>query len=428
MGNGLNMSDRNRPARRPLLAICLILGAALLASRVQAAESAIDFIEPRVERESFALFLDQLNMDGDQRIIATMLHGDYAAAIEQLAARLDEQAEQAGRERVQEALAGTIYLEPQELRRLRAAVLKTYQGGWDEADQLFEDLIVDTHILLMDQAADDFEQALRRLRRAVYLHPRAAARQDEAYAGDGVDVVQLVEEASLPGGELESFDSATLDAVLSDYRRQLDALLLATATAGRQGRMNRVLARIERDRSAMRTEEQAALARWQRLYEINRQAAQQVGAVIGQSMGDAARQRWLQRFDHACFPWLFQRAMPDKQEDWIARRISDDVILQEAAQIHEGYVSQRAALRREAIDLILRGRQTFRIMLHSRMDSTALDDASTRELYQDLLKNSGKRAKLDSDTTGSLEAMLTERQRRQMRSDIAAASYGRRGS
>jgi hypothetical protein len=423
------MSDRHLPACRPLLIATLLLSAAALACRAHAAgESALDHIEPRVDRTCFAAFLDQLNMDNDQRVVATMLYGDYAAEIEDLAARLDEQAEEAGRERVEEALAGTIYLEPQELRRLRAEVLRTYQSGCDRADELFEDLIVQTHVLLMDQAAADFEPALRRLRREVFLHPRAASRQDEAYAGEGVDVVQLVEEATLPGGELEGPDLSSLAGILDDYARKVDALLVSTAAADRRGRMNYALARIERDRSAMREEEQAALGRWQRLYEINRQAAHQVGAVVGRSLGAAAQQRWLERFDRACFPWLFDRTMPDRQADWIARRVNDEEVVQKAQKIHAEYVAQRATLRRETIDLILRARLTFRIMVHSRMDSAALNDSSARELYQDLLKNSGKRAKLDSDTSSSLEALLTERQRRQMRSDIAAASYGRRGS
>jgi hypothetical protein len=416
-------------ARRPLMIACLLAAlCSALPPAHAAGDSAADFIEPRVNRTAFATFLDQLRMDDDQHLVASMLYSDYAAAIEEMAAGIDEQAEQAGRGRVQDALAGSVYIEPQELRRLRAAVLGAYQSGWEEADRLFQELIIDTHILLIDTSADDFERALRRLRRAVYLQPRQAGGLDEAYAGDGVDVAQLVQDASIAGGELESLDPGLLSADLDEYERQMDALLVATAAADRQGRMNRALARIERDRSALRGEEQAALGRWQRLYQVNRQAAQAIGAAAGRNLGEAARQRWLQRFDHACFPWLFQRAMPDRQQDWIARRISDDEIVQEAAQIQADYVAQRAALRREAIDLILRGRQTFRIMLHSRMDSSTLDDSSTRELYQDLLKNSGKRAKLDSDTSASLEALLTERQRRQMRSDIAAAAYGRRGS
>lgn len=429
MGKKSDMSYAAVAANRLLMIACLLAGLCSAPLPVHAAgDSAADFIEPRVDRTAFATFLDQLRMDDDQHLVASMLYSDYAAAIEELAAGIDEQAEEAGRGRVQEALAGSVYIEPQELRRLRAAVLGAYQSGWEEADRLFQELIIDTHILLIDTSADDFERALCRLRRALYLQPRQAGGLDEAYAGDGVDVAQLVQDASIAGGEFESLDQGLLSADLDEYERQLDALLVATAAADRQGRMNRALARIERDRSALRREEQAALARWQRLYQINRQAAHAVGAVAGRNLGAEARQRWLDRFQRACFPWLFQRAMPDRQQDWITRRISDDAVVEEAQRIHEDYVTQRAGMRREAIDLILRGRQTFRIMLHSRMDSTTLDDSSTRELYQDLLKNSGKRAKLDSDTSASLEALLTERQRRQMRSDIAAAAYGRRGS
>ena len=49
-----------------------------------------------------------------------------------------------------------------------------------------------------------------------------------------------------------------------------------------------------------------------------------------------------------------------------------------------------------------------------------------RKIYQDLLKNSGRREQIRDEASAALEAMLTAKQRRQMKADIAAAAFGRR--
>ncbi len=386
----------------------------------------MDHIEPKVSRAHFSSFLEHLAMDDDQRLIAEMVYSDYAAELEDLATEIGQRAALAGRDRVQDALAGKIYVEPRELRRLRAAVLNAYCESWSDADRLVEDLVLNTRALLSDASLSSYDQALRELRRAIYLHPRREAEQDESYAGDGVDVISLFLQAQAVGGEFESLDQERVSQILADYELLIDSVLIETAVANRQGETDRAVARIERDKAARRKHEREAMIRWKRLHQVNQQAVNRIGKEAARFIGSEAQSKWLERFDHACFPWLYGEAAPRKQFDWILRHRLNDDKKRQAAEIYEDYRRQYDVLCREATALMLRGRMSFSTVLTSRMDMTDLQDVSARELYQDLLKNSGRRAKLDAGASADLVTLLTERQRNQMRADIAAAAYGRR--
>ena len=199
--------QRRPPRAFPLGSLLLILAGAGR-SAFAGPESALDYIEPRLDRGQYALLCGDLALNGDQHIIADLLRGDYLAAIARLAERVDERAEGAGREAVLDALAGKLPLRADELRRLRLNVLEEYQRGWPVADELLEQLLDDTRHMLTDEQASRVPAAFRRVRRAILLHPRQADRLGYEYAGDGIDVRQLVDEASTEGGELAALFSS----------------------------------------------------------------------------------------------------------------------------------------------------------------------------------------------------------------------------
>jgi len=400
--------------------------AAPIAGMPPGGASALEVIEPRVTRAQYERFVERLGLGDDQRLVAQLIYSDYATALHDLAARLGEETQAAGRQRVEDALAGKIIVEPGELRRMRVAVLETYRSRWGDADHLLHELIVNTESLLSEESAGDVEGAMRELRRGVYLHPRRASELDETYAGDGVDVVALAAGAAAEGGEMAGLETAGVSRILEDYERQLDALLVATAAADREGRAQHAMARIERDRDAMRREERGQLERWRQLHQINQQAVRAIGRQVGADLGAEAQRAWLDRFDRACFPWLYRATTPDKQWEWIAGHGVEDGVRAKGEEVHGAYRAAYDGQCQEAISVILKGRIGCKVMLSSRMDPSTIEDTATRELYQELLRNTGKRATLDADTTAALEGLLTERQRKQMRADIAAASYGRR--
>jgi hypothetical protein len=395
------------------------------ASVVVADDAALEFIEPVVDRMGFERLLASSGLDDDQRLVADLLYSDYAASLDGLIERTSERADAAGRDRVQQALSGRVLMEPEELRRTRVTVLRAYAQSWSRADELFDRLVSDARGLVGESSAASFDRALVELRREVWLKPRAAAANDETYAGEGVDLVLLFEEATADGQELAALDPANIADALATWRQAVDALLRRDAEAIRAAHLERLVGRIERDVTKQRAAERQIIEHWRQLDQVNQAAAQRIADAAARTIGRVAADKWKARFDRACFPWLFRSTRPDKELGWIERRAAAE-IRQQATRIMDAFGATHLELCREAIALMRQGRMQHGKILHARMDPSTLDDGSAEELYRELLKNSGRRSKLEADTSAALEALLTDRQRAQMASDIAAEAYGRR--
>jgi hypothetical protein len=293
-----------------------------------------------------------------------------------------------------------------------------YEQAWPETDRLLEDLTANVHSILRDEQQGQFDRNLRKVRRAVLLHPRQAEEQYPEYAGDGVDVMLLYQRASASGNELEGLDPLRVQGILDRYERLLDGLLLETAADYRRGKLESRIARLMKDSATIAEQQRAAVDRWQRLYQLNRHTVRIIGDVAGDSLGSEARREWVRRFDRASFAWLFARRKPDRQYDWVRRQDLPEKLKSEARAIYETYRGRRGELTQQAIQIMLRARLEFHSMLYSMMDPAVLPESIPRSLYQDLLRNSGELATLESETTARLEALLTERQREQMRRGI----------
>ena len=121
------------------------------------------------------------------------------------------------------------------------------------------------------------------------------------------------------------------------------------------------------------------------------------------------------RFDQASFAWLYPRRKPDREIEWMRKQTLSAEVREKADALYDTYVSKRRELSRQAIDIMLRARLEFQTMLYSMMDPSTLSDAPRRNMYEELLKNSGELANLDSTTAGALEMLLTQTQRDAMR-------------
>lgn len=407
---------------RQIIPVSLMLAIASVAS----AQSSIERVEPRVARAELGKVLARLAIDDDQRLITDMLYADYAVALVRLAERATQRAEDAGRQRVEDALSGRVFLDPDELRRLRVAVTRADLESWEEADRLARGLLDDTRLSFDPETAAVYDDAVRGVRRSMYLAPHRAREHDDAYAGDGIDVIVLVDAASAPGGELEAIDPARFAVVLDRYADRIDQHLRDTAADARRSEAALAIARIERNEGARRSEEQAAVSRWREQFDITRSATEAVAAIAREAAGAAAETRWRDRVEAALFPRLFAPGSAEKTYAWIESRVDDPDVQAQARTFHDDFTRRDRTLRQEASGLMLRGRLERGVIVHSRMDPVSIADPGVRDLYQSLLKNSGRRAALDAETAGALEGLLTERQRKQMRADIAASAYGRR--
>lgn len=401
-----------------LIGVVALVAAFTCTAPILAQESAEDYIEPRIDRTHFVALYQQLALESSQRTIAELAFTDYTAAIVDLTRSLNEQADKVGRQPVKNALAGKSRLAPDDLQRMRIAVLKVYEQAGPAADQALQELLGGVQSVLTPEQSQHFDVALRQLRRDILLHSRQTDSSYQEYAGDGVDVLDLVETARKDGGELQPLDREALSAVLNQYEQQMDALLIETSPGYRSGKILRKIASIEKNAAAMHEQEQAALARWKLLYELNENTVQQIGEMALASLGEQAKQRWLDRFDQASFMWLYPRKKPDRQIEWIRLQHAPGLPaekLEQAEQIYDGYLQRRRELSRQAIEMMIRGRLEFQTMLYSMMDASNIDDRLQRDLYQELLKNTGEQANLESTTSGALEAVLNDAQREALR-------------
>jgi hypothetical protein len=129
---------------------------------------------------------------------------------------------------------------------------------------------------------------------------------------------------------------------------------------------------------------------------------------------DAAEQ-FTQRFDRASFTWLYPRRKPDRQIEWMRQQNLAAETMQKAEGTYAQYVERRDGLSRSAIDIMLKARLEFRTILHAMIDQASIDDHVPGSLWNDLIKNTGEQAHLESNTSAQLEAAVDEATRQALR-------------
>jgi hypothetical protein len=419
------MSIHRWPGRHEVAAAALALACGLSGWSATAQETAHEHLEPRVSASQFSLFLSAFEPSMDQRGILQVLFEDYTAALDDLAAATDARADAAGRREVNDAIVGSIRMDPEVLRRMRIEVLRVYQAAWPEVDQRFEQLIADSLSMLDEDRAGAAAMAVPALRRAVLLHPRARNGPGYEYAGDGVDLMTLVDAAAAPGAELAAIMNgegeaataarAALDRVRREYEAAMDTVLRETASAVRQESMNRRIARIQADPAAVRAAEERLLQLWRRQYDTNRAAVDRIAAMLGEVGGEVAREAWLARVDEACFPWLHRPDRPDRQVDWLDRQSLDLEVQKAVEQAYADFTARRQALRRSAIELMIRGRIEHQVILYPMMNSASITDPAQHRLFESLVRNSGEQATLARDAAAAIESALPDATRQALK-------------
>jgi len=407
-------------------ACCLALLALFLIAVPRAVTASdLELIQPRADRSDYQILIGPEELNRDLRGITEMLFRTYVVDLTALAERIGRQADAAGRREVEEALAGRRRIDPAELRQMRADVRRVELDVWEPAQRLLEDLVVNTKLIL---SADEeaFEARLRQFRRSVFLAPLQAFAVDAAYAGEGLDLLELLDEA-FQASELGAFDPQGIADDLAAYEKSLDQHLQREAAAWYRSRLLLAVARVERDDEAIRAEEGELVALWRNAWTLQQQYASRIGQHIEARAGAAARLRWDDRVEQSSFPWLYAASRPERQYRWIAQnRIVDADVKRQADAIILAHRQDYRELAREAIDLILRSRLEMGLLLSARTDPSTLRDRQAQGVLRDLLQNSGRRSHRDDQTSQALEALLPDRLRAQMRSDLAAAAFGRR--
>lgn len=375
----------------------------------------MEVFSPIITHRQFTDFVSPLELDRQQRMIAELAFSDYTDAIHDLAARADAAADEVGRQTLQSVYSGRQYLPAEQLRELRVSVYQTYLDAVPGVDVQMMNLTSTVQSLLQPQQHDAFEQSMRDLRRAVYLHPRQSERSAFEYAGDGVDLLILLERATRNENELAALPGDAVASIRNSYEADLDELLVQSATEYRDAQLHLRLARISEDNDSYREAEQALLENWQQLYDLNQRTAREVSRLAAQHLGDDAKSAWEDRFARACFPWMFSPDLPDRQRDWLDEQDLSEEQRQRAAQAYEAFTRQRDELRQDALDLMLTARRELKTIIYPMMRRSDIADPLARPLHTQLLHNSGKLSSAEAKAARQLESLLDRDQRADMR-------------
>ena len=402
----------------PVLALALML---VVTPVARGQETALNWVFPSVSRDHYDSMCTHLGIDREQRAITELLYRDYMTGLDELVDRLDRAAVAAGRSRVEEVFAGRVNMAGETLRSLRLEVLNCYRDAAPESARLFENLIAGLESQLFDEQRAAFPAALRALRRQVFMHPRHSTRALFTYAGEGVDLLQLVDVASHDGNELAELDLVAIGDILDRYEILLDSALIEIGITPEQATLGLRLRILDKNDAAIARHHNELIDAWTAIYRVNRQAVDAISDLAERTEGEWASELWLDRYDRASFGWMYLERMPGRQIAWIRGKDLDPAT-HEAAELTFGlYLAERSALVREAITLITRGRLEERTIL-SPYKKPADASANALAMYQELLRNSGEQTSLETRIIGELEALLDD----ENRADMRRAVRGRR--
>jgi hypothetical protein len=398
----------------------LCMAVLTLSSAADAQQSALDYVFPQVDRGQFDELCTSTGIDREQRMVTELLYRDYATALSDLVDRLDRAAVTAGRQRLEEVFAGRIRLAEDAVKELRLNVLDCYREAAPSALDLFNNLVTGIEIQLRDEQRNAFPAALRNLRRQTFLHPRHVSGPASNYAGEGVDVLLLAEDATRPGNELTDIGSVDLEEVLYRYELMLDEALRTIGIAPNLANLGLREYQITKDPDTQLRHQRAMVDAWTSIYLVNREAVVAIATLATQASGAWAGELWLDRFNHASFGWMYIAKTPDRQIEWMRGQEFDDDTLERAELAYGVYLAERGALIQKAIDVITRGRLELGTMLSPRQPPT-FAPGEAHGMFQELLRNSGAQTSLDSRVSGALEGLLDEETRREMRRAVRAS-------
>ena len=377
--------------------ITILLATASSWARPVAPEHLID---PFVTRSAYEAYCRQIAVGEDENEITRLLYEDYVQQLVDLQAESEQRAKEAGADRLAEAYEGRGFMGSQELRATRIAVQRSYTRNWSDTDRLFDELVESTAAMVSVPVQEQLDRALGDLRRRIVLESIRRNGQDRTYAGDGLDVIELLRTEELD-------DLPALQDVINQYATRVNGHVESSAAAERSSVVDGRIARIGRDNDASMNIMRGRIARWRVLHGLNEWAIDSIAYVLGSEQGAESAEAWRTRTRAEYFPWLHKKDQVELIFDWIARN-ADEPVRDRAKSVMASYLPRRDALRREFEELLLRARSEHGVILG---DSVLESDPDSAQLRASHLRLTGELSLLESRTVEQLEADLTPGQR-----------------
>ena len=424
---------RRLPAVRDILGflfIVIIAGAVMVpVSPVMAQRRPVDplaRIQPRVTDAQFNQYLTDAQVNRETRTTLAAIFAEYTMGLETVLADLEAREEAAGIADVEAALSGARSIDSEDLRVLRADVAYAERPVWADADAAARRLLADIDMLVSGEERDRLAQALPALRREIYLGPIREEASDPSYAGDGFDLMRVLEAAQMSGAELEGLPPAVLRPAIQTWVATIDAIGPSFARQRAEVRIDQRLSRILRDPSGAAAADEAFIEAWLPVWRAHDEATRSIEAIVRQQRDDAAALAFRDRARSELFPSLAAHGEGYFRTLWMKKHVTEADRAKEADAIAATWRTERRRLIDEAIQIMLAARINDRTIIHPRSDSTQFESDSQTNAYQALLRNSGRLQRADTDARDGFEMLLTPRERKSMAADVRARALGRR--
>ena len=357
-------------------------------------------IDPFVTRSAYESYCRQIAVGEDESEITRLLYEDYVQQLVELQAASEQRAVAAGAGRLAEAYEGRGFMSSQELRATRIAVQRSYTKNWPDTDRLFDELVEGTSAMVSAPEQDRLDRALGDLRRRIVLESIRRNGQDRTYAGDGLDVIELLRKEELDG-------LPSLQDVIDQYATRVNGHVASSAAAERSSQVEGRIARIGRDRDASMEIMRGRVDRWRVLQGLNEWAIDTIAYVLDSERGPESAVAWRTRTRAEYFPWLHRKDQAERIHGWVVRN-AEEPVRNEVNAIMDSYLPRRDVLRQEFEALLIRARSEHGVVLG---DSVLESDPESAELRASHLRLTGELSLLESRTVEQLESHLTPGQR-----------------
>lgn len=379
-----------------------------------------DRLVPELDAGRFGMLERELQLNREQTGMLRAARLAYVSELDLIREQRSAALSAAGQDRIEAALRGELILDRTERRSLQAAVRQAEAPFRRRAAQELDTLILTAAITLPEEAKSSAEESFRALRRESWLQTWGLGSKGRAGGGEGVDLLQLLDEALRPGGALAGGLREDWAPFLSDWSAEVDRFLRGPALDLADAFDRHAIAKLQGVGVA---EAEALLARQLATLEgIHRRHAEALAQIIEASVDQTAGFRWMLSVYDATWPWMGIGTVR-REALWIASTIQDQAVVDSALRSLARSENALQPLVQAVVDEARSRRDSEAKVLNPLLPPL---DGIPSPARIALLSKTGAIGEVANETSHTLRMLLTKNQRLQMESDLLVGDRRRR--
>lgn len=379
-----------------------------------------DRLVPELDAGRFSMLERELQLNRDQTGMLRAARLAYASELDLIREQRSAALSAAGQDRIEAALRGELILDRTERRSLQAAVRQAEAPFRRRAAQELDTLILTAAITLPEDAKSSAEESFRAMRREAWLKTWGLGSKGRSGGGEGVDLLQLLDEALRPGGALAGGLREDWAPFLSDWSAEVDRYLSGPALDLADAFDRHAIAKLQGIGVA---EAEALLASQLATLEgVHRRHAEALAQIIEASVDRTAGFRWMLSVYDATWPWMGIGTVR-REALWIASTIQDQAVVDSALGSLAMSENALQPLVQAVVDEVRSRRDSEAKVLNPLLPPV---DGIPSPARIALLSKTGAIGEVANKTSHTLRMLLTKNQRLQMESDLLVGDRRRR--